>query len=65
MFQFTRFASHAAMYSDGYLSVGFPIQKSPDQCLFASSRSFSQAITSFVAYHRQGIHHMLLVTLTL
>src|SRR5450830_602211 len=25
-------------------------------------RSFSQAITSFVAYHRQGIHHMLLVT---
>ncbi|CAG7723472.1 unnamed protein product [Allacma fusca] len=25
-------------------------------------RSLSQAITSFVAYHRQGIHHMLLVT---
>ena len=25
-------------------------------------RSISQAITSFVAYHRQGIHHMLLFT---
>ena len=25
-------------------------------------RSFSQAITSFVAYHCQGIHHMLLFT---
>ena len=25
-------------------------------------RSLSQAITSFVAYHRQGIHHMLLFT---
>ena len=25
-------------------------------------RSFSQAITSFIAYHCQGIHHMLLFT---
>ena len=26
--------------------------------LFASSPSFSQAYTSFFAYHRQGIHQM-------
>ena len=37
MFQFTRFASHTYVFSVGYLSVGFPIQKSPDQSLFASS----------------------------
>ena len=64
MFQFTRFASQMPMYSgcDTLLRGGFPIQRSPDHSLFASSRSFSQAITCFVAYHRQGIHHMLLVT---
>ena len=37
MFQFTRFASHAYVFSMRYLSVGFPIRKSPDQSLFASS----------------------------
>jgi hypothetical protein len=37
MFQFTRFASHTYVFSMRYLSVGFPIQKSPDQSLFASS----------------------------
>src|SRR5450830_1159766 len=31
MFQFTRFASHTYVFSMRYLSVGFPIQKSPDQ----------------------------------
>ena len=37
MFQFTRFASHTYVFSVRYLSVGFPIRKSPDQSLFASS----------------------------
>ena len=31
MFQFTRFASHTYEFSMRYLSVGFPIRKSPDQ----------------------------------
>ena len=37
MFQFTRFASCSYEFTAGYLSVGFPIRKSPDQSLFASS----------------------------
>ena len=37
MFQFTRFASCSYEFTTGYLSVGFPIRKSPDQSLFASS----------------------------
>ena len=37
MFQFTRFASHNYVFIVRYLSVGFPIRKSPDQSLFASS----------------------------
>ena len=37
MFQFTRFASCTYVFSTGYLSVGFPIRKSSDQSLFASS----------------------------
>ena len=37
MFQFTRFASHDYVFIMRYLSVGFPIRKSPDQSLFASS----------------------------
>lgn len=37
MFQFTRFASHTYVFSMRYLSVGFPIRKSPDQSSFASS----------------------------
>jgi hypothetical protein len=37
MFQFTRFASCTYVFSAGYLSVGFPIRKSADQSLFASS----------------------------
>ena len=35
--------------------VGFPIQKSADQRLFASPRSLSQLITSFVGSQCQGI----------
>ena len=37
MFQFTRFASHSYVFTMRYLSVGFPIRKSPDQSSFASS----------------------------
>ncbi len=40
--------------------VGCPIQKSPDQSLFAAPRRLSQRITSFIASSRQGIHQMLL-----
>ncbi len=38
--------------------VGCPIQKSPDQSLFAAPRRLSQRITSFIASSRQGIHQM-------
>ena len=37
MFQFTRFASQPYVFRLRYLSVGFPIRKSPDQSSFASS----------------------------
>ena len=36
--------------------VGFPIQISPDQWIFAPPRSFSQLITSFIGSQCQGIH---------
>ena len=36
--------------------LGFPIRKSPDHRLLASSRSLSQLTTSFIARLRQGIH---------
>ena len=45
MFQFTRFASCSYEFTAGYLSVGFPIRKSPDQSLFASSPKL------FAGYH--------------
>jgi len=37
MFQFTRFASHIYEFNVRYLTVGFPIRKSPDQSQFADS----------------------------
>ena len=36
--------------------VGFPIQKSSDQSLFAAPRGLSQRTTSFIASQCQGIH---------
>ena len=36
--------------------VGFPIQRSPDQWIFAPPRSLSQLITSFFGSQCQGIH---------
>ncbi len=40
---------------------GFPIRKSPDQSLFAATRSLSQLTTSFIAFRCQGIHRLPLV----
>ena len=36
--------------------MGCPIRTSPDQRLFAPTRSFSQLVTSFIASESQGIH---------
>ena len=35
---------------------GFPIRRSPDPRLLATTRSFSQLSTSFIASQRLGIH---------
>ena len=63
MFQFTRFASQPYVfrlrYPCGWVS---PFRNLRINAYLPAPRSLSQAITSFVAYHRQGIHHMLLVT---
>ena len=45
----------------GFTPVGFPIRKSPDQCLLAAPRGLSQLATSFIACFCQGIHHAPLV----
>ena len=49
MFQFTRFASLPYVFRQRYLSVGFPIRKSPDQSLFASS---PKLIAGYNVLHR-------------
>ena len=63
MFQFTRFASASYVFRCrcpcGRVS---PFRNLRINAYLPAPRSLSQAITSFVAYHRQGIHHMLLVT---
>ena len=60
MFQF-RGLAHLAMCQVFYLT-GCPIQKSPDQILFANPRSFSQLTTSFFASKSLGIPHTPLFT---
>ena len=58
MFQFPGFPSIRYGLAYGYLrftQVGFPIQKSPDQRIFAPPRSLSQLITSFIGSQCQGI----------
>ena len=45
--------------------LGFPIRKSPDRRLLASSRGLSQLTTSFFASLRQGIHTHALSSLTI
>ena len=42
--------------------TGYPIGKSPDQRLFAPTRSLSQLITSFFASESLGIRHVLFFT---
>ena len=63
MFQFARFASHTYVFSvrypRGWVS---PFRNLRINAYLPAPRSLSQAITSFVAYHRQGIHHMHLVS---
>ena len=65
MFQFTGYRFDALFYSytdnRALPLLGFPIRKSPDQRVFASPRSLSQLITSFIAYWCQGIHRTPLV----
>ena len=39
----------------GIAVPGFPIRKSPDQCLFAAPRSLSQLVASFIGSWCQGI----------
>ena len=59
MFQFSGFPPFHYGFMKRYLwssQVGFPIQKSPDQRIFAPPRSFSQLITSFIGSQCQGIH---------
>jgi hypothetical protein len=63
MFQFARFASHDYVfimrYPCGWVS---PFGNLRIKANLPAPRSLSQAITSFVACNRQGIHHMHLVT---
>lgn len=40
-----------------FRQTGCPIRKSPDQRLFAPTRSLSQLITSFIVSVSLGIHH--------
>ena len=63
MFQFTRFASHTYVFSMRY-PCGWvsPFGNLRIKANLPAPRSLSQAITSFVAYHCQGIHHVLLFT---
>ena len=60
MFQFRGLASVAGCWI--FYPAGCPIQKSPDQILFANPRSFSQLTTSFFASKSLGIPHTPLFT---
>jgi hypothetical protein len=63
MFQFTRFASCSYVFTTGFpCGKVSPFRNLRIKAYLPAPRSLSQAITSFVAYHCQGIHHMLLVT---
>ena len=63
MFQFTRFASHDYVFIMRYLCRWVsPFGNLRIKANLPAPRSLSQAITSFVACNRQGIHHMHLVT---
>ena len=63
MFQFTRFASHDYVFIMRYLCRWVsPFGNLRIKANLPAPRSLSQAITSFIACNRQGIHHMHLVT---
>ena len=49
------------LFSIWYLTVGFPIRKSPDHSLCAAPRSLSQLVTSFIGSWCQGIPLALLL----
>ena len=59
MFQFGRFAHYVQLV---FNQLGFPIQKSTDQFIFADPRGLSQLITSFIASESQGIPRILFLT---
>ena len=63
MFQFAGFALHAYVFSMQY-PCGWvsPFGHLRIKANLPAPRSFSQAITSFIACNRLGIHHMHLVT---
>jgi hypothetical protein len=61
MFQFSGLALSHIVFN----YIGFPIQKSTDQKLFALPRSLSQLITSFIASESQGILRVPLLTFLL
>ena len=64
MFQFPGFPSYNYGFIARYRplrSVGFPIRKSADQCLFTATRSLSQLVTSFFGSWCQGIRPALLL----
>ena len=60
MFQFRGLASVAGCLA--FCQAGCPIQKFPDQVLFANPRDLSQLTTSFVASKSLGIPHTPLIT---
>ena len=60
MFQFRGLASVTGCWI--FYPAGCPIQRSPDQILFANPRSFSQLTTSFFASKSLGIPHTPLYT---
>ncbi len=62
MFQFTRFASHDYVFIMRSFRWVSPFGNLRIKANLPAPRSLSQAITSFVAYHCQGIHHVLLFT---
>ena len=58
MFQFSRCPSHSYVFTMRcmrFTHAGFPIRKSPDQCVCATPRSLSQLVTSFIGSQCQGI----------
>ena len=64
MFQFTRFATSCLCIQHALPLAGWvsPFGNLRIKANLPAPRSLSQAITSFVACNRQGIHHMLLFT---